>query len=494
MLRVSCPGCGAPAEFKSHASVMAVCAYCRTIVLKDPGAVRELGKLSEVLEDYSPIQIGTAGQFGGRGFSVIGRIQLRYASGLWNEWFLQFDDGGNGWLGDSSSRYVLTVAREAGGTAPAFDMIRVGRAHDIATGPGVVGRFIAAEKRVARCIGGQGELPFRVGDGWEARVADFRRALDFLTLDYSDGPQPVLYLGAAVTLSGLRCQLLRDDETILASAGRYRGRVTSLSCPHCGTSIGYLPGMTANIVCQSCQTRLDASSPAVQVLTTGEAAGQHAFTLPPGSTGSINGRDIRVLGAMRRVDDEGTPWNEYLLYDPGVGFSWLVETDEGWWRAEGLDDFPELALGGAGNPPAQLGRVTYRHLYGYTARVELALGAFNWKVAAGDSVHVDEYEDAGARLAAELTREELTWSRSTRIAFDQVRTWFALAPNAVSTPAAARRATSPKRSNFDQSLRFLLWIGGLNLVPLIVHFRGVAPWLLFGAIALVLPAAFFDNE
>lgn len=487
MLRVSCPGCGAPAEFKSHASVMAVCAFCRTVVLKDSGAVRELGKLSDVLEDYSPIQIGTAGVSGNRGFTVVGRIQLRYASGIWNEWFLVFDDGGNGWLGDSSGRYVVTLEREAGSGLPDFEAIRVGREYTLGeAGPG----FVAAEKRVARCIGGQGELPFRVADGWEARVADFRRGLDFVTLDYADGPAPVMYLGVAATLESMRCQLLRDDEAIKASAGKYRGRVESLSCPHCGTAIGYLPGVTANIVCQSCRSALDASTPAVQVLKAGEAAERHAFTLPLGSVGTADGRQIRVLGAMRRSDDEGGRWSEYLLHDTRKGFSWLVETDDGWWRADVMDEWPPAP----GASAVRLKNVAYTHLYDYTARVDLALGAFNWRVAAGDTVRVAEYQQGQVRLAAELSADELTWSRSTRVAFDQVRAWFGLGAHDPHDPRRPQARAGGARSNFSLSLRFLMWMAGLNLIPLIFHFGGTMSWLIFGFFALVLPAAFFDNE
>jgi hypothetical protein len=43
---------------------------------------------------------------------------------------------------------------------------------------------------------------------------------------------------------------------------------------------------------------------------------------------------------MRRADDEGTQWNEYLMYGPRSGFSWLVETDEGWSGANVLSDWP----------------------------------------------------------------------------------------------------------------------------------------------------------
>jgi hypothetical protein len=130
--------------------------------------------------------------------------------------------------------------------------------------------YTAAEIRIADCIGGQGELPFKVGDGYQAAVADFRRGAEFITLDYSDSPRPVVYTGIAVTLDSLQCQLLRDDDTIQRAAGRYRGKLDALDCPSCGSPIKYLPGVTANLVCPSCATQIDAASPKAQVVAAGE--------------------------------------------------------------------------------------------------------------------------------------------------------------------------------------------------------------------------------
>jgi ribosomal protein S27E len=486
MQTVSCPSCGAPLAFKSHASVMAVCEFCRATVVKDAGAVHGLGRMSEVLEDYSPIQIGTAGVAGGRQFTVIGRIQLRYASGLWNEWFVLFGDGATGWLGDSSGRYTLTTEQALGASWPAFDAIRPG--HDVVL---EAGRFVAAEKRAARCVGGQGELPFRVGERWEARVADLRQGRAFATLDYSDadanGGRPVLYTGTAVTLEQLECQLLRDDDAVKASAARYRGKVSSLLCPNCGTSINYLPGVTPHVVCQTCHTALDAATPAVQVLKAGDDGERHRFTIPLGSTGHMGGREVRVLGAMRRADNEGNRWSEYLLYNPRAGFSWLVETDDGWWRAEVMDEWPTAANTSA----ARLDGVSYTHLVDYTARVELALGAFNWKVTAGDTVRVAEYQHGQSRLAAESNAEEFTWSRSSRVAADQVRAWFGLSRQAVPAPILT---VAERASMGAQSRKFLFWLCCLNLVPLILSFRAAAPWLFLGIFCIALPPMFLKNE
>jgi hypothetical protein len=148
---------------------MAVCEYCSTRVLKDADAVKDLGKMSSVLEDYSPIQIGTAGVLGGRPFTVVGRIQLRYSAGMWNEWYLFFDDGKTSWLGDSSGMYTITAEYQGDAQLPSFEELRPGRTPTINGAP-----YTAAEIRIADCIGGQGELPFKVGDGYQAAVADFR--------------------------------------------------------------------------------------------------------------------------------------------------------------------------------------------------------------------------------------------------------------------------------------------------------------------------------
>jgi uncharacterized protein (DUF983 family) len=479
MQNVSCPSCGAPVEFKSHASVMAVCEYCRATVLKDAASVATMGKMSEVLEDYSRIQVGTDGVLAGRHFSVVGRIQLRYSAGMWNEWFLMFDDGATGWLGDSSGQYVITTARELGASWPSFEMLTPGRDYDIG-----IGTYTAAEKRVARCIGGQGELPFRVDDGWEAHVADLRSGALFATLDYSDGDKPTLYTGQAVTLEELQCQLLREEDQIKASAGRYRGQLQALECPACGTQMQYLPGVTSTVVCQACHSQLDAASPAVAVLAKGEQLDRVRFTLPLGANAMISGYQHRIIGAMVRADDEGTRWTEYLLYSPNGSFLWLVETDEGWSRASVMRAWPKP--GGTDEEVVKADKVKFTRLYSYSAQVVYAVGAFNWRVAVGDVVSVVEYEQGHTRLAAERTPEELTWSRSTPVAFDQVRTWFGLkAPARSEKKSDARTATMMRTA--------IWWLLGLNLIPLLVNFTGTIHWVMLAIFALIFPSKWFDS-
>jgi hypothetical protein len=85
MQTVNCPGCGAEVRFRSSAAVMAVCEYCHSTLLREADQVRDIGKMSAV-EDYSPLQIGTSGIWPndgkGQGFTLVGRLQLRYDAGL----------------------------------------------------------------------------------------------------------------------------------------------------------------------------------------------------------------------------------------------------------------------------------------------------------------------------------------------------------------------------------------------------------------------------
>ncbi|UUZ55648.1 DUF4178 domain-containing protein [Massilia sp. H-1] len=78
---------------------------------------------------------------------MVGRIQLRYTQGLWNEWYLLFDDGSGAWLGDSSGLFTLTTVREMAQPLPGFHEIVPGQPTQIGTE-----HYIASEKREAECI------------------------------------------------------------------------------------------------------------------------------------------------------------------------------------------------------------------------------------------------------------------------------------------------------------------------------------------------------
>ncbi|MDB5756908.1 MAG: hypothetical protein JWM30_197 [Burkholderia sp.] len=471
MQKVSCPSCGAPLAFKSHASVMAICDYCKSTVIKDAEAVRDIGKMSAVLEDYSPLQVGTSGTFGGQSFTLIGRIQLRYDAGLWNEWNLMFDDGRTGWLSESGGQYTLTLEKEVGQALPPF-----GELHASATYQLLGQIYTAADVRSARCTGGEGELPFRVGAGWQARTADLRSSESFITLDYSDGEVPRVYAGQSVTLEQLKCQLLRDEASIKDSAYAYRKKVQALNCPSCGHSIQYVPGLTRQLVCPACRVTIDANTDIAAIDAAAERMKACETTLELGAKAAIDGKPFQLIGALKRRDGEGSTWTEYLLYESRAGFLWLIETDEGWWRAKVHDDWPLWNGGGE----LKSGSLSFTKVSEYDAQVLCAVGAFNWQVKAGDAAHVLEFESGKNRLAAEYTAEEMTWTWAAKVGADQIRAWFGGAIEADKLPA---------KTSVDTIARYFLWgLLGFNFIPLMFQFDRTWHYSAFGAAAIWLPA------
>ncbi|BCL76578.1 hypothetical protein JHS3_23140 [Jeongeupia sp. HS-3] len=438
MYRVACPSCGAEVVFRSTISVMAVCEYCRTVVLRDADAVREQGKLSNVLEDASPLQIGSSGVYLGRHFALVGRIQLRYDAGYWNEWYALFDDGSAGWLAEAGGQYVFTLAVSDATDIPAFENLRVGAIYRYGGNS-----YTTSDIRSARCTGGQGELPFVVGDGWEAKVADARCRERFLTLDYSDA-EPQVYVGTAAPLDTLAMQLLRDDDAIVAAAGRLRGTPQTLACPSCGSPLDFPAGVAPQLVCPACHAEVDCSADTATLIAKHAELARVVTTLSIGDVGMIDGRKWSVIGLLRarEVDEVASSWTEYLLHHPSGGLQWLVESDDGWDKVRVLDIWPETASSEQASYKGEI----FRHLYDYTAAVSYAAGAFNWRVAVGDRTQIADYERNGVKLTRESSASEMGWSRSERVSAQLVGQWF-------NKPALAAAAPAMRLSGERTSLR-----------------------------------------
>jgi len=418
MQKVACPGCGAEVSFRSAASVMAVCEYCRTAVLKEAAAVRDIGKIAPVFEDYSPLQIGVSGRWEKSGFTVVGRLQLRYGAGYWNEWRVLLDDGSDAWLSDASGQYVFTTPRVHTQLLPRFEELRPGLGCTFAGN-----RYVAADVRTARCVAGEGELPFRVGDGWELKAADFRWRDRFVTLDYSEGGAPAVYAGHAVTLEELHCQLLRSPDDVKDAAGRYRGATVPLNCPGCGSGIEYRAGMATHVICPSCHAEVDCAGEKAEVLAKHEQIERVTTTLRLGDEGKIGAMQWTVIGLAnhKEVDaDEPSTWVEYLLFNAKLGLMWLVEADDEWSRVKVLDVWPEAA----GKGLRFMGDI-YGPVYQYVGEVTYAAGNFNWQVQVGDRVSITDYAYGEKHLNEETSNEEITWSFAQPVEAAEVLAWFA---------------------------------------------------------------------
>ncbi|HSR12940.1 MAG TPA: DUF4178 domain-containing protein, partial [Thermodesulfobacteriota bacterium] len=123
----SCPSCGAPVLFRSPASILAVCSYCSSTIVRQDVNLELVGKMAELMSDGSPIQLGTTGRYREAPFTVVGRIQLRYPQGFWNEWHMLLGDERSGWLGESMGNYGVSFITPVPEKVPAFQDLKAGQ-------------------------------------------------------------------------------------------------------------------------------------------------------------------------------------------------------------------------------------------------------------------------------------------------------------------------------------------------------------------------------
>ncbi len=478
MQSVNCPSCGAPVKFHSTASVSAVCEYCQSTLLKSGEAIKNLGKMADVLEDYSPIQIGTSGQFAGKEFTVIGRIQLRYSAGFWNEWYIIYNDGTTAWLSDASGQFTITEKCNARQGLPAFDALQPAQIVKLSGTS-----FTISDVRSAQCTGGQGELPYQIGtgSGWEAKVVDMRSGKQFLTLDYSDDATPTLYLGHAVQLEQLNCQLLRDVDTIASSAGKVKGKVNSISCPSCGSGVKYVPGKTSTLVCESCQSTLDTAGEVAEVIAAGNRMANITTTLEIGTKMNYAGGHYELIGLMRRAGGEDNAiWTEYLFYSFKAGFLWFAETKYGWFRSKVMDEWPELR----NNEEAVYLTSRYQQSEQYSARTVFVAGAFNWQAKIGDTVLVREFQAGSQLMTMETSHEEVTWSMTSPVSADQLHALFGdkIAPD---VKMFHGHQYGDPENQMTPGIISILAMCALNFIPLMVADGAFVFFVLLIAAALI---------
>ena len=437
--RASCPNCGAPVEFASAASASAVCGFCRSTLVRDGESLRRIGRSAELFDDHSPLQRGATGRHMGSVFTVVGRLQMGYEGGSWNEWHVVFEgEGGqrSGWLTEDNGAYVIafeaplesTTGRSrvdsppsgggggrgpapggaARGEVPAPEELHAGEQR-------LVGGAIWSVASVvrARVLAAEGELPAPPRlDGPEFFVADLRNAADEVgTLDWSDSQRVGWTIGRPVRLAELAMSGLRE-----ASEKTLAGR--ALACPGCGASLEVQLSTTQSIVCGQCHAVVDLSQGVGGDLRhyAQDNAGSQPL-IPLGRTGTLalGERDgalpWQVVGYAERCEvdveagEEEAAWREYLLYHREEGFAFLVDAEDGWSWSRPITGVPKVR----GDQATWQG-TSYDKLYSYTGAVTWVLGEFYWRLERGERTFNTDFAAGAKRLNREQVGQEVTWS------------------------------------------------------------------------------------
>lgn len=432
--RAPCPGCGAPVEFRSAQSTHAVCGYCQTTVVRNGDVLERLGRMAEVFDDHSPLQLMASGRIKINGkdipFTLIGRLQLQSANGTWTEWNAFLDDGSTATLGEDNGAYVFTRPLLAPGSAdgsaatpppkspiaPDAASLRVGANVSVLTTT-----YTVTSVGSVTVVSAQGELPKLPPVGQAFEAAELRSARgEVLSLDYSTQP-PRMEQGISVRLEDLHLTGLKGE-----SAKEEKGR--QFNCPHCGAPVQVQLATSKSVTCGSCKSILSLESGVGAELVSAEQDEPVRLLIPLGTVGTLQGVPWQVVGFQHRMgvapgDDEHFGWSEYLLFHQKRGFSFLVDSEEGWSLVRPTTGAPQMA--GNGQSATYMG-TRYTLKYAYTAETTYVQGEFYWPVQRGQKTSNRDFASAKGLLSLEQTPTEVTWSSGDKLNSDTVATAFGL--------------------------------------------------------------------
>jgi len=433
-LVANCPSCGAPVEFKSGQSIVVICQYCRSAVARTDRELKDLGKVAELVETGSPLDVGLRGKWKDVPFELTGRAQLGHEmGGQWDEWYATFSNGWLGWLAEAQGRFYITFQYPIPENVqvPSFDQLQLGQQVPGLPWPTPL---MVAETGRATALGAKGEIPYLLTPGETYYYADLSGANGaFGTLDYNQTP-PLVYLGQQVTLADLGITTTRAPEHEERRVG-----AAQVGCPHCGGPLELrAPDKTERVTCPNCNSLLDVNQGRLQFLKALEKPWFQPV-IPLGTTGDTPEGKMTVIGSMARsVTIEGTTyfWFEYLLYNPQIGFRWLVHSDNHWNYVRAV---PPGEVNDSDKSVSYQGK-NYRLFQDAQANVEVVLGEFYWKVETGEKVRGMDYIAPPYMLSKEVstvyvtddggkqkrTTGEINWSLGTYVPVPQIEKAFSV--------------------------------------------------------------------
>jgi len=412
----SCPGCGAPIEFGLGASMARVCDTCHTTVVRSDRGLQDLGKVAALADTPSPIAVGDQGTLAGRPLEVLGRVQLDYGLGPWDEYYVSFDYGKEwGWLAYAQGRwYATTLVPNL--TAPPREDLSIDRDYVLS-----IGTFSVVEVRSAKIVSAEGELPNPVEAGTLRYYADtYGPQGAFATFDYDNGT------GTSSVYSGWIFSDAQLSVTRLGPRTARKVKTSQLQCPNCGGEVPKLhDGRSERLGCPYCGAISDI--PTRTVVAQQEKLLQMP-DIPIGNTGIFESISYTCLAYLRRsTKSEGElyQWEEYLLFNPSEGYRWLVkdpETGWSWTTFVNPADIDRSIL----PDRIRLANQMYVLRNSSLARVDYVLGEIYWKCSIGETVSVMDFACGNEVISREQDTEEVNYSHSRIVSWPKIAAAFEL--------------------------------------------------------------------
>ena len=427
VLQANCPSCGGQVQFTAGSTIVVVCAYCRSAIARTDRGLEDIGKVAEIADSESPLKLGLKGTYKDIRFELTGRAQMKHElGGYWDEWYATFSNGWVGWLAEAQGRFYMTFYSPlpAGTTLPIFNDLQLG---EVVAGIPSPTPLMVQERGHGTTVAADGEIPYKLSPGEQFAYADLAGTSSaFATIDYSTDP-PWVFLGSQVTLAEIG---LGDAKPVQREARQTTGQ--ALKCPNCGGPLDLIaPDKSERVTCPNCNSLLDVNQGNLSFFKSLSPPPEAPdFVAPVGAEGVFPGDvKFKIIGAVVRsvtVDGVKYFWHEYLLYNPMIGFRWLVHSDNHWNFVEPVNpaevDANNMSAGGT----ATYNGETYKIFQDGQAVVEYVKGEFYWRVEQGETVRASDYVAPPRMLSREASKDEINWSLGTYMPVEDIEKIFGI--------------------------------------------------------------------
>lgn len=413
VFEISCTSCGYPVKFRRESSVFATCESCRSVLARHDVNLEQIGKAADLQPDGTPLQVGTTGVYDGKAFEIVGRIQVRQDGGFWNEWYINFANGDDGWLGEALGEYFInSQAKIKSEVLPTFDKLYIGREIKIGMRP-----FSVSNKGTSTVVSYEGELPFVMTSSYDLPYVDLRSGSKVAaTLDYSDGP-PILFLGYYINFSDLQFKNLRDPDDELERRSARSANV--LRCPTCGAPHELAAGpRSQTLACGFCDSVIDLTDPSYKVIFKASQAEKEKPLIPLNTVGKVDGLLWECIAYMRKYSVYGGTryyWREFLCYNRENGYRYLTESEGHWAWVQTINEVPLIAGTSSLASTDCTSQITYKginykHFQAYQGHVAYVVGEFPYKVTQHSVNNISDFTAPPYSLCQEADNEGIYWS------------------------------------------------------------------------------------
>ncbi len=444
MTQGNCPSCGAVVEFTAGSALVVVCGHCQTVVARKGANLESHGRIGAIVSTDSPLRLGLEGRYEKVGYRLVGHLQKDHGAGPWDEWYVEFQDGRTGWISESEGAFHLVLDA---GSEPGLrlDSMRPGQRLHLRNRP-----FVVEEVGHGKVVAAEGQLPSDVDPTEDSYYVDATGPKGtFVTLDFGTREMaPEVFLGQRLKLEQLGIPL---------SELRPRVKKTQLQQARCTQCNGPLelraPDQSRRVACPYCGALLDCSQGRLAFLQLLQKP-EHPPLIPLGARGTLKGTEWVCIGFMVRscrVEGVRYPWEEYLLYNPKRGFTWLMNSNGHWVYLTPVDAGEAQVVPGVS---AYHDGRRYKAFQEVTAVTEAVLGEFYWEVRAGERARATEYVSPPYSLNADATQNELSYSLGEYLEPEVVSEAFKL-----KEPLPPREGIAPSQPNPHGSAPVWAWTG-----------------------------------